>query len=795
MAEKILEKDTVEQYKYDMTVYSIETNRKRAIPDAKDGLKTVQRRSLDVIGNDLHGDKSFIKTAKVVGGVIGKSHPHGDSSVEDALKPMTNWFECKIPLLYSESNMGSMQGDGAAAGRYTEIMLSNFANEAMFKDLREAKEVVDWVPTFDNKDKEPEYFPVAVPLLLINGSFGIGTGMMTEIPKHNIGEVIDATINLIKNPDAPVVLIPDHCMPCQIIDTNWKSICNKGSGKYIVRGIMEVEHIGNHDALVLKSVPDRVFFDKGNPQNGGVKYKILEMIEAGRLPQIYKIDEDSHGNDMRIIFHLRPGSDPNYVRELLYKETQLQDTYKVNFEVLDGIHLVRMSYKSYLQFFIEQRKTTKFRLNCIKLQKVRTELHELDAYVKTIESGKIDEIIQLIKNKDTTDDTELIEFLIKNAGLTDVQAKYIINSNIKQLSKAYLRRYKDKIAEDIEADKFYMSKITNENLILQDIIEELEYFKKKYNTPRRCVVVKKEDFNNIPKGQFKIVVTENNYIKKLSPDDYVGSYRGDNPRHIIMAENTENILLFSAQGKVFKLPVHKVPLTDKGSVGTDIRMLIKGLISDIIKVEYEPTLKQISKSLTPHYMATVTAGNCIKKLTIDDFTTVPPSGIIYTKLNPGDIVKDVMIIPDVFDIILYSDRKALRVNMTQIPNYKRSAVGVTAMKLQDGEMIDGVSVIYPDATDIIVVTESGKVNKFNIAGLPASDRNRAGSSVIKLAKGDKIHSIYGVNDTNILKIVTSNGKMEVPVSEIQSGSSVSSGSKLLSTRGDIIIKCTVCKQK
>lgn len=793
MAETILEKNAVEQYKYDMTVYSIETNRKRSNPDARDGLKCVQRRILDVIGNDLPGNRTFSKTANVTGRVIGKSHPHGDSSVGDAIKPMTNWFESKVPLLYSESNMGSMQGDDAAAPRYTEVMLSNFAEEAVFKDLREAKEVVDWIPTYDNKAIEPEYFPVAVPLLLINGAFGIGTGMMTSVPKHNLGEVIDATINLIKHPDAQVVLVPDHCMPCQIIDTNWKSISNKGNGKYIVRGVIDIERIGNHDALVLKSVPDRVFFDRGNSQAGGVKYKILEMIENGKLPQIYKIDEDSSEKvGMRIVFHLRPGSDPNYVREMLYKYTQLQDTYTVNFEVLVGIDLVRMSYKSYLEFFIEQRKTTKFRLNCIKLQKVRTELHQLDAFVKVIESGKIDEIIRLIKDKDTIDDTELIEFLIKNAGITDVQAKYIINANIKQLSKAYLNKYKEKIKEDIELDKYYMAKITDENLILNDIIEELQYFKKKYNTPRRCQLIKAEDFNAIPKGQFKIIVTENNYIKKLPVDGHVGSYRGDNPKHIILAENTENILLFSAQGKVFKLPVHKIPLTDRGSIGTDIRFLIKGLISDIIKVEYEPVLKELTKSTTKHFITVVTAGNCIKKLSIEEFTTVPASGIIYTKVNPGDIVKDILIVPDIFDIILYSNKKALRVNMSSIPNYRRSSVGVAAMKLSNDDIIDGVSIIYPDATDVVVVTESGKINKFNISALPLSDRNRAGSGVIKLGKGDKIHSIYGVNNSNILKIITNNTKVDIPISEIESGSSISAGKRYIPAK-DIILKCVVHK--
>lgn len=792
MSETIIEKDTLEQYKYDMTVYSIETNRKRAIPDAKDGLKVVQRRALDVIGNDLDGDRRMYKTSKIVGATIGKSHPHGDTSVADALKPMCNWFEIKVPLLYSESNMGSMQGDGAAAMRYTEMMLSNFAQEAIFKDLKEAADVVDWIPTFDGQDKEPEYLPVAVPLLLINGTFGIGTGLMTEVPKHNLGEVIDATINLIKHPDAPVVLIPDHCMPCDIVDTNWKAICNKGSGKYLVRGRIEIEHMKNHDALIIKSVPDRVFVDKGNAQNGGVKYKILDLVESGKLPQIYKIDEDSHKNDMRVVIHLRPGSDPNFVREVLYKETQLQDSYTVNFQVLDGINLVRMSYKAYLQFFIEQRKTTKFRLNCIKLQKVRTELHQLDAYVKIIESGEIDNVIDMIKARDTIDMNDMIEYLVKKVKITDLQAKYIISSNLLHLSKAYYKKYKETIARDKELDAQYLAKITNEDLILQEIIDELLYFKEKYNTPRRCNVISPKEFNAIPQGQFKIVVTENNYIKKLSVDDHVGTYRGDKPKFVINVENTEDILLFSAQGKVFDLPVHKIPITEKGSTGVDIRLIIKGLISDIVDVEYAPTIKAVHKSTTKHYLVVTTANNTIKKLDIEDFLAVPKSGLMYTGLIPGDTVRDVMITPDAFDVVLYSDKKALRIHMSDVPNYKRSAKGVTAMKLKEGEVIDGISVIYPDATDIVVVTESGKVNKFNITALPVLGRNKVGSGVIKLGKTDKIRFICGVNDTNKMVITTSGGKIELQASEIAIGSSISSGTKVTSGK-DIVLDCEIYK--
>lgn len=791
MAEIIHEKNATEQFKEDTVIYSIEVNRKRMTPDVRDGLLRVQRRILDSMFNQLPCASVQVKTAEVVGNVIGRSHPHGDSSVANAITLMSRWFSCKVPLIDSDTNMGSMQGDGAAAMRYTEVKLSEFAKECVIAELAQSKDIVDWNITFNNRSKEPEYLPVAIPLLLINGAFGIGVGMKTEIPKHNLVEVLDATINLIKNPDAPVVLIPDQCMECEIIDTNWKSICNKGVGSFIVRSRIDIEYIKDYPCLIIKSLPDRVLFDKGNSQNGGVKYKILDMVKEGKLPQILDIEEDSHDDDLRVVIKLRKGSDPNYVKELLYKSTQLQYTFGVNFEVLDGFAPVAMSYKSYLQFFIEQRKMTKFRLYCSLLQKYRTKFHERDAYVKALESGEIDNIIKLIRNQNKIDDQYAINKLVKMLNITDLQAKFILNSNIKALSNAYYKKYKEEMNGYADKCKLYESKITNEDLLVQDIIDELESFKKKYGEPRKCKIISKDMVTNIPSGTFRIVITENNYIKKLSPNDHVGSYRGDNPKHVMLVENTEDIILFSRQGKVFRIPIHKVPISEKNAIGQDIRIILKGLASDIVNVIYAPDMKKIANDILKSYVVVVTNNNCIKKLDIEEFLTVPPSGLIYTKLNDGDYVRSVEIIPDNLDIVLYSNRKALRIPMTSIPNYRRSTLGVSAMNLKPGENIDGMSVLYPTSTDIVVVTQFGRINKFSITGLPKSDRYKAGNSVIRLGKTDKIVAIYGVNDSNMLTVYTRNQTLEIPVKDIERGSSVSSGMKTISAKTDYVVKTLI----
>jgi len=792
MSEIIIQKDAGDQYKNNIILYSIEANRKRTTPDARDGLKRVNRRILDTMFNQKPCSDMLVKTAEVVGDVIGRSHPHSSDAVADAITPMSQWWSYKEPLIYSESNMGNMQGAGAAHMRYTEIMLSEFALDCIISDMRKTKAVVDWSSTFNNRSKEPDCFPVAVPWLLINGSWGIGIGMRTDIPKHNLAEVIDATINLIKNPKSQVVLVPDHCMSCEIVDTNWKSICNKGSGKYVARAIIDIEEYakGKH-RLVVKSTPERVYYDKGSPEKGGVKYSILEMVKEGKLPQVVKLEEDSKGSNMRCLIYLKPGSDPNFVRDVLYRNTQLQSTYTVNFEVLVDTEVVRMSYKSYLEFFIEERKKTKFRMHCIEQQDAKTEFHKLDAYVKVMESGYIHEIINMITKQNTLDDSVIIEYIVKHAKITDVQAKFIIEQKVKRLSIANLNRYKARIEKLLEIIKYHEDHIIHDELILKDIIEELEVIKKKYGKPRMCKLISMNDTSAIPQGNFTIVVTENNYIKKLPQNEPVGAYRGDSPKFVLNVENTENILLFSAQGKVFKLPVHRIPITERNTTGADIRMLLKGLTSEIAAVMYEPILKDFSKLVSPHYIIVVTSNNCIKKMDLNDFITVPPSGIIYTKLNPGDTVKEVLGLNDNLDVIIYSDRRALRINMKDIPKYRRNTIGVSAMALQEGQTIDGISVILPDATDIIVLTESGKANRFNISGLQRSNRYKAGSSVIKLGKTDKIKTIFGVNDKNILNIVTKMNKFEIPVSDIPRGSSISSGSKILSTKGDMIVKCTI----
>lgn len=784
--EIINEAESLEKYKSHMDEYAKEVNYRRAIPDDRDGLKLVARRILHVMYNNLPCKTRAVKSSKVVGDVMGGYHPHGDTSIYGAMKNMSNWFDLNMPLLFSESNMGSMQGESASAPRYTEVMLSKFAIDIM-SDLSVSNSVVDWVPNYDNTSMEPTYLPISVPLLLINGTYGIGVGMRAEIPCHNITEVLDATLRIILDPNAPVVLIPEQCMPCEIIDTDWESISNKGLGKYVVRGIIDIEHTKDGTPLlVIKSTPDLVYLDDGS--DSSITAKILDMAQPKKelSGMITKIEEDSSGTNMRVVIHVKKGCDPAYIREVIYKNTNMQKAFSVNFEVLNGLNIERYNYAQYLNYFVNLRIMTKYRLYTGKLKKYNTEYHQLDAYIKVLESGMVEEITSMLSKRNSLDDSVMIEFLINKLNITDIQAKHLINIPLKKLTTPFLAKYKKTFKEDKVVIDDCIAKITNENLIRQEIYNEIKEIRDKYKMPRKCRIITKSELTGIPQGEFNVIITENNYIRKLPTNANITAVRGDNPVQVIRGENTENVLVFTALGRSYKIPIHKIPVCDRNNPGIDLRIL--KISSPIVRIIYEPFIKDIVRKHLKErfYLCICTKQNQIKKVILDEFYTIPPSGMQYTKLNDGDIVQDVILCSNLVDIIIYSHKKALRISMEDVPVYKRNAIGVLAMNTSD--TIDGLSVITNDVSDIIVVTSKGKFNKFNVNGLPRSSRNKAGNNVIKMTKDDNIIAIYGVNDSNYLRVTTTTTSVNIPVSDIPLQSTLASGVKMINMKNESILK-------
>lgn len=782
MSERIIERRADEMYIEDFVKYSIIVTRRRAYVEIRDSLKPVQRRTLYDMYDQGATPGHLKKSAKITGSTIAEFHPHGDSSVYDCMAPLAQPWKCKMPLITPGSNFGTLMGSKPASQRYTEVELSQFAMDCIFDEISKTKYAVNWMDNFDHSRKEPEYLPVKVPLVLVNGTFGIGAGTSnSNIPPHNLSEVIAATRALIRDPSTEVVLIPDHCNKVDIIEVDsWKQISNTGYGKYMVRGIIETEEKNGYPIIHIKSLPDGV-------TSRSVIDKLYDMIEKKQLPMIKDIgEESSNKKGLDIIITLKKGSDTRYVEEILYSKTDVRKTETVNFFVVDDINPTMMNYKEYLMAFLDFRATTKFRVHCNEYKANRTRAHKLETYIKVIESGKIEEIVKMVRKQKIIDNEALVEYLVKKLDITDLQADFILSTDVRRLSLGYLQKYKEEYKQLLAEQQYIRQTITdNGATIMQEIDQELQMVDEKYGSPRLCNVVKEIATNGIPQGVFKVVLTNKNYLRKIPESEKINSLRGDNPKFMVKIDNTENLLLFDNKGSVFKLPVSKIPITDKSSGGVDVRVLSRKLTSDVLWMCSEKVIEESMKYVSRPYLVVCTRGNNIKKLELEDFLNVSLSGLIYTKMKDGaDEVTGLCIAPQELDVVIYSKQKALRMAVADIPLFKRNSVGSKAMDTNFD--VEGISVLYPDEEVITVVTENGRINAFLASGLPQHRRARQGNNVIKLTAGDSIKAIHGVRTIDILKIATPNGVTEVPVNQLKLKSGIAAGDRISGLQGPVI---------
>lgn len=783
MAERIVPVHASEQFRKDYIEYALYVERHRVVPEFRDGLKPVHRRIIYAARFRCRADEANRKCADVIGQTMGKYHPHGDASIQGALYGMINWFQTKYPLFKGKGNFGNTYQNVPAAPRYTEVKINKFTEDCILDELVKCKEVVDWEPNYDNSCLEPSFLPCKLPLLLINGCNGIAVGDKVDIPSHNICEVIDATIALIQNPNTDIVLVPDMCQACEIVDTNWADICHKGNGTFKVRGIVVEETYNGierkyqgYKTLVIKSVPNLTFLET-------VIEKLEKMIKENKIIGIVDMEEQSTEYDMRFVLVLKPGTDPNYIRNELYKNTALMQTLRVNLKVLDindkQNPAKRLSYRGYLQAWIDFRKLTKLRYFENLLQKKMTRLHMISLYIDAIVSGKSEEIIKMIKNNKSTDDTELIELLIKKLGVTDIQAKFFINCELKRLSKGYLKIHQEEAKKLTEETNYYRDCILKDGAIENIIINELLEIKNKYGDRRKCKLISESEANGIAAGTFKIVITEGNFIKKIGETSIPNKPKNDSIKFVLVGDNSKSILLFDSLGRVFSIPISKIPFADKNSNGVDIRLINKYINASITSVIYEPVLEQFKKG----FIVTLTKQGFIKRMTTTDFLSVPTSGLVYCKLDEGDSIIDLLIFGNRGEVIIYGSKKALRIDISDIPILKRNARGCVSMSSKTAQ-VEGMSV-NNKSTDLVVVTRNGYINKI-ISDTVTKGRGKAGSNVIKLGKTDNIVSICGVNnnDTLVALIAPVGECVEIPIATIPNGASISTGIKMI--KGEVV---------
>jgi DNA gyrase subunit A len=789
---KIVEANIVEQSNEDLTAYAIYTARKRSLPSYIDGLKVVHRRILYTLFEHFPMTKRgiTIKSAACVGKTMS-IHPHGDAGIYNSFNGLINWFECYRPILIGQGSFGNPYSNLSAAPRYTEVCISPYALDCIISDLSESPNSIDWEKTFDFTSLEPIYFPAKVPNLLINGSFGIAVGLRTQIPSHNINEVIDATINLIDNPNADVVLVPDDCQGSDIVEADFVEISHTGRGKYRTRAKINITEVHGKPALEITSLPNMVFFET-------VAEKIEKMKKDNVLPQIIdilhesSIDFSKKAKDRKEIFKvmviLKKGSDPNYVRDVLYSTTELEKTTSVNFEVVYHDTPVVWSYKQYLLEFINMRRKTKMRMFSYKLKETKTKMHELWLYIYVLESGKVNQVINLIRKQKSVNEEDYINALIKLLPkVTPLQAKFLLRISVSKLSEGYLAQYKKEYGElEQLANEYYHKAIHAEdidNIIKSELIE----VKKKYGCPRRSNVIKISEANNIPEGVFKVIITEKGFIKKLDQNDKFLGLRDDKALFVIDIDNTDALLLFGKLGKVYKIPVYKIPFSGKGSNGVDIRTVVKKYVGEgICTLLPESSISILEKMFKEDNsecnVFIVTEQGLFKRIKLNELYNIPLSGLMYTKLNENDKVVGILAMDPLNEMILYANNKILRLPGMSAPLLNRSTKGNIGMATHK-YLVDGISCIYPNATDVVAITESGRINKVPLSIVRVGKRGQVGDNVIKLNKTDKIYSIYVCNYNDIITVTTHRGEKSFIVKDLPNGSSISTGEKLIDSSG------------
>ena len=791
MAENITNVDVVEQSISDYTAYAAYVARCRAIPDYIDGLKPVIRRILYCSAHDFKG-QGFVKTAALIGEVIKSYNPHGDASVQMAIRNMINDFSTKYPTMDGDGSWGSKVNPYPAQPRYNDCKISQFAIDVFMQDIYDDPKTTDWMNNYDNKKKEPIFLPAKIPTLLVLGQMGIGVGMKSSIPSHNLGEVIDTTITLIKNPKAKFCLIPDECMQCQIIDTDWQEINNTGRGTYIAQGIIDIgeykvqEKNGRtetHQALFVRSLPDFTFYDS-------IKETITKAVKDKKMPYISDLISrtkvsNSHFSkgkkDVKFeeVIVLKKDADPNFVKEWLYINTAIRQTRQVNLIVLnDKKELSRMSYREYLLNFIEFRRTNVCRRINSRIQYFNTKIRAYLPYIRLLNSKEFDTIIHMLKSSKEADRSKIKEFVMNKLRIDPLQAETILELKFHQATKGYLMKKRDE-AKEFEKQVHILQDILLDNKkIDQVIIDEMTYIKNKYNSPILRVLINKSQATGIAPGIFKLIFTKNNFIRKISENENIGSLCKDEYNFMTVVDNTDNLVVFSALGKVFKIPVHKIPTTVKGGNGIDIRILNKNCTSDISCAVGEMTLAKLAKSKYNNFVFVVSNNGYIKKIDMNDLTSIPPSGIIYSKIDNDDYVKALLFGPDNMDVLVYSGNKILRIPSKLIAKLQRSTKGARVSTASS--KIDGMNFLVPDMNSVIIITKKGYVNKIPVDIIPRSTRGKAGTKVIKLSKDDDVKNIIPCKPNQSI-VVYEGGRTNttIDVDKLDIGSTISPGIKLL----------------
>lgn len=765
---KIIDMEVDDELKRSFIAYAMAVNKSRAIPDVRDGLKPVHRRilySMHEMG--LYNDKAFRKCARIVGDCMGKFHPHGDFSVYDALVRLAQDFTINFPLVDGHGNFGSVDGDPAAAMRYTEARLTKLAAE-MLKDLD--KETVDFIPNFDGSEEEPVVLPSRFPNLLVNGSDGIAVGMATNIPPHNLAEVIDGTIAMIDNPDITVdelmeyIPAPDFPTGGVIMGRSGiKKAYQTGQGKIIIRSKCEIEEYGTggnaRQRIVVTEIPYQV--------NKAVLIKtIADMVRDKRLEGISDIREESDRTGMRIVIEVKKDANAQVVLNTLYKKTNLQvsDGLIMLALVENGTEPKTLNLREILQYYLAHQKEVITRRTRFELNKTEERAHIVEGLVLAL--ANIDEVIKVIK--ESADKNVAVERLTATFELDEKQANAILEMRLQRLTSLEVEKLKEELAQ-LEATILDLKDIlANESRVMAIIRNDLTDIKNRYPSPRKTEISVDfgsiEDEDLIDREDVVISLTHSGYIKRLPVTEYKAQHRGgmgitahkpkdeDYVEKMFIACTHDDILLFTSLGKVYSIKGYMIPEANRTSRGR--------AVVNVVGLDQGEKIAAVlpKKEDGNGYIVIATKKGLIKKTTTDEYSRIMKNGKIAVKLNEGDEIISVQFTTGDNELLIASrSGKCIRFHESNIRAMGRTAAGVRAMRLgENDELVD--MLVVDENYDILTLTAKGYGKRTNVEDYRV--QGRAGKGIKAGTFNEKTGELVAmkqVTDENDIMIITTAG--------------------------------------
>lgn len=749
----------------------------RALPDVRDGLKPVHRRILYVMNSmGLRHTSKYRKSAAVVGDVMGTFHPHGDSAIYDAMVRLAQDFSMRYPLVDGQGNFGSMDGDPAAAMRYTEARMTRIAGEMLF-DIE--KNTVDFRPNYDGSTKEPTVLPAKIPNLLLNGQMGIAVGMATNIPPHNLGELVDGVIHLIDNPEAPLddlmqfIKGPDFPTGGVIYGNNSiKQAYGTGKGSIVIRAVAEIEEDkkGNQQ-IVITEIPFQV-------NKSTLVTKIAELVKEKRIVGISDLRDESNRHGVRVVVELKKDSYPKKILNQLYKMTPMQSAFHVNMLALvDGIQPRVMTLEMMLREFTKHRQVVVRRRTEFELGKAKERAHILEGL--KIALDHIDEVIKTIRASKTSEEAETN--LIKQFKLTTVQAKAILAMQLRRLTGLERQVIEDELAALLKLIAELEKILADEKEILRIIKDELTEVKEKYGDDRRTKIVAQElgkfsEEELVPNEQVIVTLTQGNYIKRIAANTYKSQGRGgkgimgmttkeeDVVEHLVLTQNHDFILFFTNKGRVFRQKVYEIPAASRTAKGQAIVNLLQLGPDEVVT-----SLNTFSKDTAGKYLFMTTKNGTVKKTALTDYANVRTNGLISIKLDSGDELKWVKQTSGSDEIVISTMlAQAIRFKETDVRPMGRATRGVRGVRLRPGDTVVGMDVVSPE-TQLLVVMENGYGKRTKVDQFATHARGgvgiKAGVVTDKTGKTVDVRAIESVDDD--LVIVSTNGQViRLPLKEI-----------------------------